>query len=165
MKVHLFGAVSSPGCANFALKRTADDFEEVFGKKPAESVRDDLYVDAGLKSLSSATQASSLIKSTNCLPVKGGFILYKFICNSKDVIEGIPKEQRASGIKELDLAKDVHPIERSSVVRPIRRTQVHVELKDRPLTRRGILVSSVYHPLVTPFLLTAKQILPLQEPN
>ena len=27
MKVHLFGAVSSSGCANFVLKRTADDFE------------------------------------------------------------------------------------------------------------------------------------------
>lgn len=26
MKVDLFGAVSSPGCANFALKRAADDF-------------------------------------------------------------------------------------------------------------------------------------------
>ena len=25
MKVHLFGAVSSPGCANFGLKRAADD--------------------------------------------------------------------------------------------------------------------------------------------
>ena len=26
MTVHLFGAMSSPGCANFALKRTADNF-------------------------------------------------------------------------------------------------------------------------------------------
>ena len=62
MKVHLFGAVSSPGCANFTLKRTADDFEEVFGREPAEFLRDDFYVDDGLKSVSSATQASSLIK-------------------------------------------------------------------------------------------------------
>ena len=93
MKVHLFGAVSSPGCVNFALKRTADDFEEVFGREPAEFVRDDFYVDDGLKSVPSATQASSLIKSTKCLLAKGGFNLHKFISNSKDVIEGIPKEQ------------------------------------------------------------------------
>lgn len=31
MKVHLFGAVSSPGCVNFTLKRTAEDFEKTFG--------------------------------------------------------------------------------------------------------------------------------------
>ena len=81
---------------------------------------DDFYVDDGLKSVSSATQASSLIKSTKCLLVKAGFTLHKFLCNSKDVIEGIPKEQRASGIKELDLANDVLPNEKSSVVHPIR---------------------------------------------
>ena len=81
---------------------------------------DDFYVDDGLKSVSSATQASSLIKSTKCLLVKTGFNLHKFLCNSKEVIEGIPKEQRASGIKELDLANDVLPNEKSSVVHPIR---------------------------------------------
>ena len=31
MKVHLFGAVSSPGCANFALQRAAEDGEQEFG--------------------------------------------------------------------------------------------------------------------------------------
>ena len=33
MKVHLFGAGSSPGCANFGLKRAADDGEKEFVKK------------------------------------------------------------------------------------------------------------------------------------
>ena len=31
MAVHLFGAASSPGCSNYALKRTAHDYEEEFG--------------------------------------------------------------------------------------------------------------------------------------
>ena len=31
MTVHLFGAGSSPGCSNFALKRTAEDGERQFG--------------------------------------------------------------------------------------------------------------------------------------
>ena len=129
-------------------------------------VRDDFYVDDGLKSVPSATQVSSLIKSTKCLLAKGGFNLHKFISNSKDVIEGIPKEQRASGIKELDLAKDVLPIERALGVQwcvQSDKPRFRLELNDRPLTRRGILasVSSVYDPLglVTPFLLTGKQIL------
>ena len=50
MTVHLFGTTSSPGCANFTLKRTADDFEELFGSEPATFVKKDFYVDDGLKS-------------------------------------------------------------------------------------------------------------------
>ena len=82
------------------------------------------------------------------------------------MIEGIPKEQRAGGIKELDLAKDVLPMERALGIQwcvQSEELQFRVELKDRPLTRRGILasVSSVYDPsgLLAPFFLTGKQIL------
>jgi hypothetical protein len=39
MKVHLFGAVSSPGCANFGLKRAADEGEDKFGEDAAEFIR------------------------------------------------------------------------------------------------------------------------------
>ncbi|XP_072179402.1 uncharacterized protein [Diadema setosum] len=47
MKVHLFGATSSPGCANFGLKRAADDGEEEFGKDAADYIRKEFYVDDG----------------------------------------------------------------------------------------------------------------------
>ena len=166
MTVHLFGATSSPGCANFALKRTADDFEELFGSEPAKFVKEDFYVDDGLKSVPSAVQASALIESTKCLLAKGGFNLHKFISNSKNVIKAIPKEQQASGIKELDLSRDVLPIERALGVQWCVQSdslQFRVVLKDKPLTRRGILssISSIYDPLglAAPFLLTGKQIL------
>ena len=39
MTVHLFGATSSPGCANFALKQTAVDNEEEIGISAAEFLR------------------------------------------------------------------------------------------------------------------------------
>lgn len=166
MSVHLFGATSSPGCANFTLKRTADDFEELFGSEPATFVKKDFYVDDGLKSVPSATEASALIKSTKSLLAKGGFNLHKFISNSKEVIEAIPKEQRASGIKELDLSRDILPIERALGVQWCVQSdtlQFRVVLKDKPLTRRGILasISSIYDPLglAAPFLLQGKQIL------
>lgn len=48
-------------------------------------------MDDGLKSVPSATEASALIKKS--LLAKGGFNLHKFISNSKEVIEAIPKEQ------------------------------------------------------------------------
>lgn len=38
MTVHLFGATSSPGCANFALKTTADQYEESCGREAADFV-------------------------------------------------------------------------------------------------------------------------------
>ena len=49
MTVHLFGAGSSPGCANYGLKQIADDHEEEFGAEAASFVRDNFYVDDGLK--------------------------------------------------------------------------------------------------------------------
>ena len=60
MKVHLFGASSSPGCANFGLRRAADDGEEEFGTEPAAFMSKD--VDDGLKSVSTVPKAIQLIK-------------------------------------------------------------------------------------------------------
>ena len=42
-----------------------------------------------------------------------GFKLHKFTSNERDIIEGIPPEDRAKGIKELDFAKDEMPMERA----------------------------------------------------
>ena len=39
MRVHLFGATASPGCCNFALKRTADDHESEIGSDLANFLR------------------------------------------------------------------------------------------------------------------------------
>nr|XP_054760909.1 uncharacterized protein LOC129267199 [Lytechinus pictus] len=49
MKVHLFGATSSPGCANYGFKKAADDGEAEFGSDAASYIRDDFYVDDGLQ--------------------------------------------------------------------------------------------------------------------
>ena len=43
MKVHIFGAISSPSCANFAIKKTAKDFESVYGKESANTLRRNFY--------------------------------------------------------------------------------------------------------------------------
>ena len=51
MTVHIFRATSSPGCANFALKTTADDHEAEFGMAAANFPGNELYVDDGKKSI------------------------------------------------------------------------------------------------------------------
>ena len=56
MTVHLFGAGSSHGCCNFALKKTAEDYEKELGSEPAEFLRRDFYVDDGLRDQATPSQ-------------------------------------------------------------------------------------------------------------
>ena len=167
MTVHLFGAGSSPGCANFALKRIASDHEEEFGHDAANFVKDNFYVDDGLKSVPTVAEAIKLIKSTRKLCARGGLRLHKFTSNSREVLETIPEDERAKGLKNLDLHQNSLPMERALGVQWCVETdsfQFRITLQDKPLTRRGILstVSSVYDPLgfLAPFILIGKQILP-----
>ena len=103
MTVHLFGATSSPGCANFALKAITDDNEENLGCAAAEFVRRDFYVDDGLMSVASIPDAIALIVDNKELCRRGGFRLHKFTSNFKEVIEAIPFEDRAEGIQKIDM--------------------------------------------------------------
>jgi len=67
MTVHLFSAASSPGCANLALKTTAEDNEKNLGTETAEFLSKNFYVDDGLKSVKTVEEAICLIdKSKMC---------------------------------------------------------------------------------------------------
>ncbi len=166
MTVHLFGAGSSPACANFGLKQIANDYEEAFGSDVANFVRHDFYVDDGLKSVDSVSDALSLIQRTKDLCSKGGLRLHKFVSNSKQVIENIAPSDRASGIRNLDPNKDCMPIERALGVEWCIESdsfQLRVSLQNKSPTRRGILstISTIYDPIgfVAPLLLQGRQIL------
>ena len=96
----------------------------------------------------------------------GGFNLHKFISNTREVIEAIPVEDRAKGIKELNIEKDELPMERALGVGWCIESDAfkfRIVMQDHPLTRRGILstVSSVYDPLgfLVPLLLVGKGLL------
>ena len=82
MTVHLFGGGSSPGCSNFALKCTAEDGENEFGVKAAETVKKNFYVDNLLKSLPTEEEAIEVIHDVKNMCAKGGFNLTKFVSNS-----------------------------------------------------------------------------------
>ncbi len=167
MKVHLFGAGSSPGCANFGLKRAADDGEEKFGPEAANFIRQDFYhVDDGPKSVPSVPEAVALIKSSQAVCASAGLKLHRIMSNRREVFESVPENERAKGLKDLVLKVDPLPIERVLGVTWCVENDTfgfRIELKDRPLTRRGILstVSSIYDPngYVAPVTLIGKQIL------
>ena len=144
MMVHLFGATSSPGCANFGFKRAADDGEDEFGSEATSFIREDFYVDDGIKSVSTTEEAVSLLKASQGICEKAGLRLHKLMSNKKEVLQEFPIDDRAKGIANLDLEIDPLPVERALGVVWCAENdtlQIRIEIKDRPLTRRGILAN------------------------
>lgn len=161
MAVHLFGGVSSPSCANFALKRTAEDNKASFGSETVRTVKRNFYVDDCLKSVISEDGAIYLVDNLTELLRKGGFRLTKWLSNSPKAVESIPEAERVTVVKNLDF--DLPIIERALGVQwnvAFDTFSFSITIKDRPATRRGLLsvISTVYDPLgfVAPFVLPAK---------
>ena len=85
--------------------------------------------------------AIKLIKSTGKLFAKGGLRLHKFTSNSREVLETIPEDERAKGLKNLDLYQKSLPMERALGVQRCVETdsfQFRITVQDKLLTRRGI---------------------------
>ncbi|XP_078495177.1 uncharacterized protein LOC144749987 [Ciona intestinalis] len=165
MKVHIFGATSSPGCANFGLKRAADEGESEFGSDVAKFIRRDFYVDDGITATPDSQSAISLINRSRRLCAKAGLRLHKFTSNSREVLASISVEDRTSDLQAMDLNKVQLPLQRVlGIMWNIENDAFcfRMQIKDVPLTRRGMLstVSYIYDPLcfVGPVLLEGKRI-------
>lgn len=165
MSVHLFGAVSSPGCANFALKQLADDFETEYGPEVANFIRRDFYVDDGLKSLPSVEEAISLIKGSIEMCSKRGIRLHKLLSNSMEVLSQMPDRDCAKELN-LNLSYETLPTTKTLGLQwciELDAFNFRITLNSKPATRRGMLstLSSVYDPLgvISPVILVAKQLL------
>jgi len=166
MTVHLFGAVSSPSCANFALRKTASDNEADFREEAADTLRKNFHVDDMLKSVADISTAKTLASAVHQICAKGGFHLTKFVSNSQEVLASIAESDRAKNTVNVDLSQTTVPVERALGVHWCVENDTlgfRIILKDRPLTRRGVLstISSIYDPLglVAPFLLKGKRLL------
>ena len=164
MKVYLFGATSSPGCASYALKYLANQ-ERVTYPTASHFIINDFYVDDGLTSVESREEAKELIERAREVCRRGGLRLHKFIANDRSVMESIPKSEQASDIN-WDLPSEPLSIERVLGVQwfvGVDSFGFSIVLKDQPLTRRGVLstVASIYDPLgfLAPSVLKAKKTL------
>lgn len=113
MRVHLFGAASSPGCANFGFKHVAAQGESKFSEAAVKFMQRNFYVDDGLVSVDTEQEAIQLVKEVRVLCDTGKLHLHKFISNSKEVIATIPKEECVAGATDLDLALGELKIERA----------------------------------------------------
>ena len=166
MVVHLFGAISSLACTNFALLKTAEDNKEHFPSDVISTLKRNFYVDDCLKSLPLETKAIAHVGSLRNLLSRGGFRLTKWVSNSREVLEAIPEVERSKKVRKIGARKDEPHIQRALGVQWCTESDkfgLNVCIKPRPPTRRGILsvATTVFDPLgfLAPFVLTAKQIL------
>ena len=111
MNVHLFGAVSSPNCSNFALRKAADDSAD--GAEAADVLQKNFYIDDCLRSEEKEDTAIQRKRDVRHACALGGFNLATFISNSKTILESILEEAHAAGGKSLELGSDYYPVERA----------------------------------------------------
>lgn len=163
MVVHLFGATSSPSICGFALRKTASSLPPDSDPSAREALLKSFYVDDFLRAFQSVAEATSLIKVL-CTALKTcGFNLTKFTSNNSAVLKSIP----ASDVRPaVEMTLDSSVTERALGVNwnpDSDDFRVRVDVKEKALTRRGILstVSQCYDPMgfIQPALLPAKQLL------
>ncbi|XP_073492566.1 uncharacterized protein [Aquarana catesbeiana] len=148
MKVHVFGNSPSPAVAIYGLKLSAQEGE----KDVTQFIERDFYVDDGPKSLSSPEAAISLLKRTQSTLASSNLRLHKIASNSKVVMEAFPSQDYASDFKDLDLATDSLPMQRSLGLNWDLKSDTltfQVDQETKPFTRRGVLstINSLYDPL------------------
>lgn len=164
MTVHLFGAVSSPGCANFALKQIASDYKHI-SPDASRFLTHDFYVDDGLESKNSVKEAKRIISESKAICSKANLNLHKITSNSKEVVHDIDPNSRA--IPSLESQDpDGTSIEKALGLQWDTDQDIlsfRIGEKEHKETRRGLLatVASVFDPLglVSPFVLLGRRIL------
>lgn len=166
MCVHLFGAISSPSVAGYALRKSAIDNIDTFGEAASTAVLKNFYVDDLCKSERTVPEAIEMISNIDGICTAGGFNLTKLISSNREVLESIPEKKRAKDFQQRDISKMSLPIERAlGVIWCIESDTLgfRVQFSSKPCERRVILadVSSIYDPdgRGSAFLLPGKKIL------
>ena len=161
MKVHPFGARSSPSCASYCLRQTAKEFGKYFDPEIREIVRRNFYVDDCLVSVEDETHAAKEVKDFRSLLAYGGFKLTKWLSNSEEVMKTIPEDHlkvtRNSAISPVTTKERVLGVSWCVIKDEF---FFEIDLPKVPTTKRGILsvTNSLYDPLgfVLPVVLRAR---------
>ncbi|XP_054594125.2 uncharacterized protein [Nothobranchius furzeri] len=102
MKVHLFGAVSSPGCANFGLRHLATLGKGQYSESTIHFIENNFYIDDGLVSVPTEQEAIQLVRESRELCNTGKLRLHKFVSNNDNVMASIPEGERTT-VKNRDI--------------------------------------------------------------
>lgn len=165
MTVHIFGAVSSPGCAPYGLQHIAQTEQNVTSAaslQASQFIQRDFYVDDGLISVPNTEEGISVIKQAVAICKKGSLRLHKFAAN---VLRAIPETEHAELSPSFDFSTGSVPIQRALGVEWIIENdsfKFRIEMKDQQWTRSVLAtVAPIFNPLglVTLLVLAGKQIL------
>jgi len=143
----------------------ANDHRKDFPEETIQAVLKNFYADDCLKSVGTTEEAINIIHSLCKLLAFVGFDLIKWISNDRRVLEAIPVEERAKGVRNLNLDRSSLPVERALGIHWSTDTDhfsIQIKNKQKEFTRRGLLsiISSVYDllGLVCPFVVCVKVI-------
>lgn len=164
MTSHPFGATSSPFCANFALRRTIQDWGTECMLEVKHAVDQSFYVDDCLISLPDEDTAEKFVCQLSQTLLKGGFHMRKWISNKPSVLRNIPESDISPSVVSIESA--IPTVERTLGLEWDANSDVFrfkYVASEQPVTKRGILsaVSSLFDPLgyMSPLLLSAKLLL------
>ena len=105
---HIFGAKSSPTCANYALQQVAKDNAHEFPQITKLIMRN-FYMDDFVKSVPSAEQAIEIYKLLRAMLAKGGFHLTKWISNCEQTMTSIDQADKSPSSSETFEAEPTSP--------------------------------------------------------
>jgi hypothetical protein len=150
LTVHVFGAVSSPSVANFALRKVSEDLE--MSNQCKAVINESFYVDDLLLSANDAAEAKALLRDVRKSLDQCGFHLTDMVSNDKNVLKSVPAGDLRDNMKETTL---LNPRQQSAKALGITwnvdndTLGFKVKLTQNPVTRRGILstINSIYDPL------------------
>ena len=95
MRVHLFGATSSPGVPTYGLRKIASDHAERHAVEANQFVHSDFYIDDGVTSVGSVSSASC----RRCIEMAQGYVKFQWSCRRRS-------QRRQSNFEWLKIAQD-----------------------------------------------------------
>lgn len=148
LTVHLFGAISSPSVANFALQQTTIDASH-FSESAKTAVHRNFYVDDLLCSVNTHAEAAHLLTEVKDLVSHGGFNLTGVVTNSEILMKLFADDiTNPSLCKEVTLKTDNFAL---GLLWNVQRDTLKVKWnnEEKPVTRRGVLsvIHGIYDPL------------------
>ena len=162
LKVHVFGATSSPAIANNSLKKTA---ENVTDEQVKNTILGSFYVDDMMSSFPDEKTALRVLSSVQDTLRDSGFNLTGISSNSREVLKNVNKEKLSKQLQAINIDSQNLPFERTLGVKwnPENDSfSYKLNIGEQPSTKRGVLstIFSIYDPLslASPVIIRAKRV-------